>query len=66
MKLSNQILWNIFQNANCSQTDFCKMLGYKKHTPNMSQWLSGNLDLSLDKLKEFCDKLNLKLKIELL
>jgi transcriptional regulator with XRE-family HTH domain len=66
MNLANQILWNMFQKSNCTQTEFCIKLGYKKHTPNMSQWLSGNIDLSLDKLKEFCDKLNFTLKIELL
>jgi transcriptional regulator with XRE-family HTH domain len=65
MNIANQILWDIFQNNNCTQTEFCKKLGYKGHTPNMSQWLSGNMDLSLDKLKGFCDKLNLTLKIEL-
>jgi hypothetical protein len=66
MNLANQILWDMFQKSNCTQTEFCIMLGYKKHTPNMSQWLSGSIDLSLDKLKEFCDKLNFTLKIELL
>jgi hypothetical protein len=65
MNIANQILWDIFQKSDCTQTEFCIKLGYKGHTPNMSQWLSGNMCLSLDKLNEFCEKLNLTLKIEL-
>ena len=66
MNIANQILWDMFQKSDCTQTEFCIKLGYKGHTSNMSQWLSGNMYLSLDKLNEFCDKLNLTLKIELL
>lgn len=66
MHISNQILNDMYDRSNCNQTEFCIRLGYKGHTPNMSQWLKGNMDLSLDKLKEFCDKLNFTLKIELL
>ncbi len=65
MKQSNQILWELFQNYNCSQTDFCIMLGYKTHTSNMTQWLSGRLDLSLDQLEKFCNKLNKELIIKI-
>ncbi len=65
MKQSNQILWDLFQSYNCSQTDFCIMLGYKAHTPNMTQWLSGRLDLSLDQLEKFCNKLNKELIIQI-
>jgi len=66
MNIANEILWDMFQKSNCTQTKFCVKLGYRTHTPNMSQWLKGNMDLSLDKLKEICDKLNFTLKIELL
>ena len=65
MKQSNQILWDLYQSYNCSQTKFCKMLGYKTHTTNMSQWLNGNLDLSLDQLEKFCNKLGKTLIIKL-
>ena len=41
------------------------MLGYKTHTTNMSQWLNGNLDLSLDQLEKFCNKLGKTLIIKL-
>jgi len=66
MNIANEILWDIFQRSNCTQKEFFIRLGYNGHTPNMSQWLKGNMDLSLDKLKEICDKLNFTLKIELL
>ena len=66
MNLSNKILNEVYERSNCNQTEFCIRLGYNGHTPNMSQWLKGNMDLSLDKLKEICDKLNFTLKIELL
>ena len=49
MKQSNQILWDL----------------YKTHTTNMSQWLNGNLDLSLDQLEKFCNKLGKTLIIKL-
>jgi hypothetical protein len=65
MKQSNQILWELYQSYNCSQTDFCIMLGYKTHTTNMSQWLNGNLDLSYDQLEKFCNKLGKPLIIKL-
>ncbi len=65
MNIANEILWDMFQRSNCTQTEFCVRLGYRTHTPNMSQWLSGNTDLSLNLLKKFCDTLNFTLKIEL-
>jgi hypothetical protein len=65
MKQTNKILWDIYLEYNCSQTKFCKILGYEKHTPNISQWLSGNLDLSLDQLEKFCNKLGKKLTIKI-
>ena len=65
MKQSNQILWELFQSYNCSQTNFCIMLGYKTHTSNMTQWLNGKLDLSLDQLEKFCNKLNKELIIQI-
>ena len=65
MKKSNQILWDIYQNFECSQTDFCIMLGYKGHTSNMTQWLNGKLDLSLDQLEKFCNKLNIKFNYDI-
>lgn len=65
MKIANELLWRIYQSQDCSQTEFCKRLGYKSSQSNMSQWLNGQKDLSLNKLVEFCDKLNVKLKIEI-
>lgn len=65
MRVANQILWDLYQSYNCSQTEFCKMLGYKTHTTNMSQWLNGKLDLSFDQLEKFCEKLGKKLIIKL-
>jgi len=65
MKIANEILWQIYQEQDCSRTEFCKRLGYKTSQSNISQWLNGKTDLSLDQLAKFCDKLNIKLKIEL-
>lgn len=65
MKLANELLWKIYQDSDCTRTEFCKKLGYKGSQSNMSQWLNGKTDLSLDQLAKFCDKLNVKLKIEI-
>ena len=65
MKIANEILWQIYQEQDCSRTEFCKMLGYKRSYSNISQWLNGDKDLSLDQLEKFCNKLNIKLRIEL-
>ena len=65
MNLANEFLWKIFQNSNCSQTEFCRKLGYKTSNSSMSLWLSGKKDLSLNKLVYFCEKLNIKIKIEI-
>lgn len=64
MKKTNQIFWEIYQGYECSRTDFCKMLGYEKPSSNVSQWLNGRLDLSLDQLEKFCNKLNIKFTYE--
>lgn len=65
MKIANEILWQIYQKQDCSRTEFCKRLGYKTSYSNISQWLNGDKDLSLDQLVKFCNKLNIKLRIEL-
>jgi transcriptional regulator with XRE-family HTH domain len=65
MKLANELLWSIYQDSECTRTEFCKKLGYSGSQSNMSQWLNGKTDLSLDQLAKFCDKLNIKLKIEI-
>lgn len=65
MRIANELLWKIYQAQNCTQTEFCKRLGYKSSQSNMSQWLNGQKDLSLNKLVKFCNKLNIKLKIEI-
>lgn len=65
MYVTNEILWKMFQDNDCTKTDFCKKLGYNCGTSNMSKWLSNKDELSLNKLKEFCDRLGYKLKIEL-
>lgn len=61
--ITNSILWTIYQEQNCSQTEFCKRIGYKTHTSNMSQWLNGGLELSYEKLKEICEVFGYKLTI---
>jgi len=63
---TNDLLWRIYINEDCSRSEFCKMLGYKKSQSNMSQWLNFKNELSLNQLLKFCNKLNVKLKIELL
>jgi len=63
---TNEILYKIYIDSNCTRTEFCKMLGYKKSQSNMSQWLNFKNELSLNQLLKFCNKLNVKLKIELL
>jgi transcriptional regulator with XRE-family HTH domain len=65
MKIANEILWQIYQNKDCTRTEFSKMLGYKTSYSNISQWLNGDKDLTLDQLEKFCKKLNIKLKIEI-
>jgi transcriptional regulator with XRE-family HTH domain len=60
---TNEILWKIYQNQNCSQTEFCKKIGYKTHTSNMSQWLNGRLFISYEKLEKICEAFNYKLII---
>lgn len=64
MKKTNQILWDIFNNLDCSRTEFSLMLGYKKCDTNVSMWLNNRKDLSLDQLEKFCNKLNIKLNYE--
>lgn len=66
MNRANEILNEIYERSNCNQTEFCMRLGYKGHYTNMSQYLSGNLDISLDLLQRYCDKLNFTLNIEVL
>lgn len=65
MGKANDILWQIYQDQDCSRTEFCKRLGYRSSQSNVSQWLNGQTNLSLDQLVKFCDKLNVKLKIEI-
>ena len=62
---TNDLLWKIYQNQNCTRTEFCKRLGYKGSQSNMSQWLNNQKELSLDQLVKFCKKLNIEIKIEL-
>lgn len=65
MVKTNELLWEIFQQKDCTRTEFCKRLGYKGSQSNMSQWLNGKTELSLSQLAKFCNKLNVKLKIEI-
>lgn len=65
MKQTNQILYDLYINENCSRTDFCIKLGYKGSISNMSSWLNGKIDLSLDQLEKFCIKLNKELIIKI-
>lgn len=66
MKQTNEILWQIYQKQDCTRTEFCKMLGYKSSYSNISQWLNGDKDLSLDQLEKFCKKLRIELKIKVI
>lgn len=63
---TNEILYKIFIDLDCTRTEFCKMLGYKGSQSNVSQWLNNKSELSLNQLLKFCNKLNIKLKIEIL
>ena len=65
MNLANEFLWKIYLTEDCTQTEFCRKLGYKTSNSSMSLWLSGKKDLSLNKLVYFCEKLNIKIKIEI-
>lgn len=62
---TNDLLWRIYINEDCSRSEFCKRLGYKGSQSNMSQWLNYKTKLSLDQLVKFCNKLNIKLILEL-
>lgn len=63
---TNEILYKIFIDCDCTRTEFCKMLGYKTSQSNVSQWLNNKSELSFSQLLKFCNKLNIKLKIEIL
>lgn len=63
---TNEILYKIFIDLDCTRTEFCKMLGYKTSQSNVSQWLNNKSELSFSQLLKFCNKLNIKLKIEIL
>lgn len=65
MKRTNQLFWEIYQEKDCTRTAFSKMLGYNRPNSNVSLWLNGTKDLSLDQLEKFCNKLNIKLKIDI-
>ena len=62
---TNELLLEIFKHKDCTRTEFCKMLGYNRSQSNMSQWLNGKTELSLSQFLKFCDKLNVKVKIEI-
>jgi hypothetical protein len=53
MKIANEIFWQIYQDKDCTRTQFSKMLGYKTSYSNISQWLNGDKDLTLDQLEKF-------------
>ena len=65
MRVTNQILWDIYQSYDCSRTEFSIILGYGKSNSNVSLWLNGTKDLSLDQLEKFCNKLGKKLTIKI-
>jgi transcriptional regulator with XRE-family HTH domain len=58
----NQILWEIYQKENCSQTEFAKKVGMNR-TTNISLWLSDQKDISFEKLEDIANRLNYKLNI---
>ena len=65
MRVTNQILWDIYQSYDCSRTEFSIILGYGRSNSNVSLWLNGTKDLSLDQLEKFCNKLGKKLTIKI-
>jgi len=66
MKETNQVLWKLFMEQNCSQKEFIRRLGYAKSNGAISRWLSGQDDLSLGKLEKLCAILNKELIINLI
>ena len=65
MKKTNQLFWEIYQSYDCSRTEFSFMLGYNSPNSNVSLWLNGTKDLSLDQLEKFCNKLNIKFNYDI-
>lgn len=65
MKETNQILWKLFMEQDCSQKEFIRRLGYTKSNGSISRWLSGQDDLSLGKLEKLCAILNKELIVNL-
>lgn len=59
---TNEILWKIYQEQDCSQTDFAKKVKMKR-TDNISRWLSNDKILSFEKLKSITDELGYKLNL---
>jgi len=57
----NQILWEIYQKEDCSQTEFAKKVGMKR-TTNISLWLSDQKDISFEKLEDIANNISLFLK----
>jgi hypothetical protein len=58
----NQILWEIYQKEDCSQTEFAKKVGMNR-TTNISLWLSDQKDISFEKLEDIANRLNYKLNV---
>jgi DNA-binding Xre family transcriptional regulator len=64
MRKTNQILWELYIQEDCSRTDFCKKLGMKGYS-NMSCWLNDKHELSIDQLNKICKKLGKELIIKI-
>jgi len=61
---TNQILWEIYQKEDCSQTEFAKKVKLKR-TANLSMWLSNQNKLSFEKLEDIADRLGYKLSVSI-
>jgi transcriptional regulator with XRE-family HTH domain len=61
---TNEILRIIFEDQDCTITEFAKRVKMKR-TSSISLWLNDENPLSFEKLQEMCEFLNYKLKITL-
>lgn len=59
---TNEILWEIYQKEDCSQTEFARKVKMKR-TTNISLWLSDQKDISYEKLEDIANKLGYKLSL---
>jgi len=64
MNQKNEALWKIFRDQGITQTEFAKKVKMNR-TTNISLWLSGQQDISFEKLENIAEHLGYKLNINL-